>query len=108
MLLVTFHTSLPSFLIIDLFKSDDLVTRDSETDLPTRPIDREKHILEYIINYCENTFDKSLSISSFLPCVKLPLFKIFDNEKFVFTELNLYINDVNSNKEELEKLNIEH
>lgn len=44
-----------------------------------------------------------------MPCVKWQLFKILDEEKFVFTELNPYINEVNGIKEELEKLlNFEH
>lgn len=97
--------SLPTSIMVDLFKSDDLVTRDPVTDLPTTPVEREKHILECIIHYCENAPDNSASVSSFLHCLKWPLFKLFNEEKFAINRICPYLDE--ASKTELEKLLLE-
>ena len=40
--------------MVEILTPDDLILRDQETDLATHPLEREKLVLEFILNYLEN------------------------------------------------------
>ena len=95
--------SLSVHLMVELLKSNDLILRDQETDLLTRPVEREKLVLEFILSYLENSVDNSNAITSLLRCVKWPFLQIFGEEEFVFTKFAPLLDNGNR-KVELESL----
>ena len=80
-----------------------MILKDQATELLTRPVEREKLVLEFILSYSENLADSSNAISSLLACVKWPLLKNFGEEEFVFTKFAVLL-DSGNRKAELESL----
>jgi len=79
--------SLPLPLMVLLLRSNDLVIREEISNLPTRPSEREKELLMFIIHYMEKQrFSSCEEALVLLKCVKWTLLNVFDEEEFVFNK----------------------
>ena len=80
-------TSIPVELMALILKSNDLLIRNKDTDLPTRPAEREKRILDFILSYTTNLNEYSNEdITLLLSCVKWQFLDIFNEKGYVLDE----------------------
>ena len=94
--------SLPVHLMVEILKSNGLILRDELTELPTRPVQREKLILKFILQYIKILNNSFEAITPLLSCVKWPLLNYFREKQFVFTKFATIL-DNGKRKDEVER-----
>ena len=80
-------SSIPVELMGKVLKLNDLVIRNKQTKLPTRPVEREKGVLDFILTYTKNLDQCSKDdIQMLFSCIKWQFFDIFEEKDNVLSE----------------------
>ena len=100
--------ALPITLIVMLLSSDSLLLRDKSTNLPTRPAEREKQVLGFILEYTNHRRKNKEDVEEdemqkLLTCVRWTILHIFDQHEFVSTTLTSLIDNQGQRDNEISK-----